>query len=93
MIADTTDAKKIVYSMSTRALRKLQGGRKDLDLPNSCHEEEEDQEEDGDDDDKDEQLMKETLQLPSKGPNRFDLVSCVSFVATYLCVCGVSDSV
>lgn len=59
--------------MSTRALRKLQGGRKDLDLPNRSHDEEEEQEED-EDDEKDEQLVKETLLLPSKGPNRFDLL-------------------
>lgn len=59
--------------MSTRALRKLQGRRQDLDLPNSClgdDEEEQDEEEE----DQDEQLAKETLLLPSKGPNRFDLL-------------------
>lgn len=47
--------------MSTRALRKLQG-RGDLDLPNSCPEEDENQE-------------TEDIQImPSKGPNRFDLL-------------------
>ena len=58
--------------MSTRALRKLQGGRKDLTLPNSCSGDDEEEEEE---EDKDEQHVKETLLLPAKGPNRFDLVS------------------
>lgn len=62
-------------TMSTRALRKLQGGRKDLDLPNSYHDKEAEEEEEEEENDKDEQLVKETLLLPSKGPNRFDLVS------------------
>ncbi|XP_045606255.1 ribosome quality control complex subunit TCF25 isoform X1 [Procambarus clarkii] len=51
--------------MSTRALRKLQGGRGDLDLPNSCPEEEEDD---------DEQEVEEPPIVPSKGQNRFDLL-------------------
>ncbi|KAG7168364.1 hypothetical protein Hamer_G002392 [Homarus americanus] len=52
--------------MSTRAMRKLQGGRGDLDLPNSCPEEEDGEEE---------QEIEETQIVPPKGQNRFDLVS------------------
>lgn len=84
MVADSASVEKLVYPMSTRALRKLQGGRKDLDLVNSCHEEEEEQEVDEDEDDKDEQFVKETLLLPTKGPNRFDLVSCFSFTVMFV---------
>ncbi|XP_042222983.1 transcription factor 25-like isoform X2 [Homarus americanus] len=51
--------------MSTRAMRKLQGGRGDLDLPNSCPEEEDGEEE---------QEIEETQIVPPKGQNRFDLL-------------------
>lgn len=57
--------------MSTRALRKLQGGKRDLDLPNDCQEEEEEE----DDEEEDEDLETEETQiLSSKGQNRFDLL-------------------
>ncbi|KAG0724450.1 Transcription factor 25 [Chionoecetes opilio] len=57
--------------MSTRALRKLQGGP---NLPNSCLGDEKEEEEEEEGEEKDEQPAKETLLLPSKGPNRFDLL-------------------
>lgn len=55
--------------MSLRALRKLQGAREELDLPNNCSEEEEEE-----DDEENGQEKEETLILPTKGQNRFDLL-------------------
>lgn len=54
--------------MSTRALRKLQGGLEGLNLPNNTPEENvEDEDEEGTEENQE--------VLPSKGQNRFDLVS------------------